>query len=226
MMNPPHADHRKRLRDKLRRTGLRGFLDHEVLELLLTGAIPRRDTKPIARELLRRFGDLSGVLDTSQEELSSVKGMGPVSAALLRAVRETMERYLASAARKQDLLQNPETAARFARAALAGKPNECFLLIHLNTRNEAIGHETLHEGTIDQTAVYPRRIVEAALQKKASGVILVHNHPSGHPDPSEEDRALTRAIVQAARTVDLRVLDHLIVGRNGAFSFRGAGLLI
>jgi DNA repair protein RadC len=193
--------------------------DYELLELLLTFSIPRRDVKPVAKKLISEFGGLSGVLDADQKKLEELQGVGSMSAALIRLVKELYNTYLAENMKRGDVLSSPETVLKFVRVRLSGMTNEAFMVIYMNVKNEVIDYSILHEGTIDNVAVYPRRIIESALSRHASGVILVHNHPSGNPTPSREDKALTRDIADAAITLDIRVLDHIIVGKDGYFSF-------
>jgi len=224
--NKPHyIEHRKRLRERFQKAGAEGLQDYELLELLLTYAVPRRDVKPIAKSLINRFGGLSGVLDANQKELEEVAGLGSVSATLLRLVKELCIAYLAERMKQRDVLSSPRLVVDFARLKLSGLPHEAFMAVYLNVRNEVIDYEILIEGTVDSVVIYPRRIIESALSNHATALILVHNHPSGHPEPSEEDKHITRAISQAARTLDIRVLDHIIVGKDGYFSFMEGGLL-
>jgi len=164
-------------------------------------------------------------LDAGQSALEAVPGIGATSATLIRLVKELCEAYLAEKMMHRDLLTSPQAAADFARVKLAGRPHEAFMVLYLNAKNEAMEHEIVHEGTVDRAVIYPRRIIESALAHHAVGLILVHNHPSGHPEPSEEDKRLTRAVVEAARTMDIRVVDHVIVGKNGYVSFVEDGLL-
>lgn len=213
------SGHRQRLKDKFRRTTGEGLHDYELLELLLTYALPRRDVKPLAKELIARFGGLAGALDASPEELEKVKGLGMSPAVLIKLAKHLSEQYLASEMRSRDVLSSPKSVLDFARAKMAGLPNEAFLCIYLNTKNEVLKDKIISRGTVDKAAVYPRRIIEEALHLHAAGLILVHNHPSGHCQPSPEDRQLTDSIVSVARTLDIRVLDHLIVGRLGYYSF-------
>jgi len=222
---PHYLGHRERLRKRLQRVGGEGLHDYELLELLLTYALPRKDVKPLAKDLIERFRDLSGVMDASLEELENVSGLGPRAAILISLVKEIGVACLAEGIKGRDLLSSPQAVVNFARLKLAGSPHEAFMVICLNTKNEVIHYETVHEGTIDRAIIYPRRIVEAALSRHAAGLLLVHNHPSGHTEPSEEDRQITDAIVQAAAAVDVRVLDHVIVGRDGYRSFVEQGLL-
>ena len=216
---PHYIEHRKRLRERFVRGGPDGLHDYELLELLLTYAIPRVDVKPVAKGLIKRYGGLARVLDASHAELESVPGLGGASATLIRLVKELCGAYLKEGILRRDILSAPDAVVDFSRAKIAGFPHEAFMVIFLNTKNELIDYQVLQEGTIDRATIYPRRVIEAALSRHASGLILVHNHPSGHPDPSAEDKVLTQAIVDAARTMDIRVLDHLIVGSRGHFSF-------
>ena len=216
---PHYLEHRKRLRERFNRGGPGALHDYESLELLLTYAIPRVDVKPVAKALLKRYGGLAGVLDASQAELESVSGLGAASATLIRLVKEMCGAYLREGVARRDVLAAPDAVVNFARVQIAGLPHEAFMVIFLNTKNELIDVEVVQEGTIDRATIYPRRVIEAALSRHASSLILVHNHPSGHPDPSAEDKVMTKAIVNAARTMDIKVLDHIIVGRRGHFSF-------
>ncbi|MBM4463395.1 MAG: DNA repair protein RadC [Chloroflexi bacterium] len=222
---PHYLGHRKRLRDRFRKAGGEGLRDYEMLELLLGYAVPRRDVKPLAKQLITRFGSLAGVLDASFEELQGAAGLSPTSATLIKLVKEIGVAQLAERMKHRDLLRSPQSVVDFARLKLAGYPHEAFMAIYMNTKNEVIDYEMLHEGTVDRAIIYPRRIVEAALSHHAAALLLVHNHPSGHTEPSEEDKDVTRTVIQAAGTVDIRVLDHVIVARDGYLSFLEKGLL-
>ena len=222
---PDHIEHRSRLRERFKRSGAAGFQDYELLELLLTYAIPRRDVKPAAKRLIKRFGSLAGVLDAEAKELEAIEGLGPASAGLIRLVKEAGTGYLAEKMLRRDLVSSPQAVVDFSRARLGGMANEALMVIYLNAKNEVIDHQVIHEGTVDRAVVYPRRVVEGALAFHAAGLILVHNHPSGHPEPSAEDRQFTRSVGDAARAMDIRMLDHLIVGRQGYYSFAQAGIL-
>jgi DNA repair protein RadC len=219
------SGHRQRLKDKFRQTSGEGLHDYELLELLLTYALPRRDVKPLAKELIHRFDSLAGVMDASPGELEKVPGMGRSPAGLVKLAKHLSERYLAAGMKARDALSSPKTVLDFARARMAGQAHEAFMCIYLNTKNEVLQHKIISQGTVDKAAVYPRRIIEEALNLHAAGLILVHNHPSGHCQPSPEDRQLTDSIISVARTLDIRVLDHLIVGRLGYYSFAENKLL-
>jgi DNA repair protein RadC len=216
---PHYLQHRKRLRERFQKSGSEGMHDYELLELLLTYAVPRRDVKPVAKKLVDRFGGISGVLDAGQKDLEQVFGVGSISATLIRLVKELCTSYLSERMKKRDALSSPKLVADFARLKLSGLPHEAFMVVYLNVKNEILDHKVLIEGTVDSVAIYPRKIIEAALSNHATGLILVHNHPSGHPEPSEEDKKITRDIIEAARTLDIRVLDHIVVGKDGYFSF-------
>jgi DNA repair protein RadC len=222
---PDYLGHRKRLRERFRKNGTEGMHAYEVLELLLTYAIPRKDVKPIAKDLLKRFGSLSGVLDAGQKELEEVANIGPISSTLIRLVKETCGIYLAEKMKNKDVLSSPQAVLDFARVKLAGLPHEAFMVIFLNAKNKVLDYKVLQEGTVDRAVIYPRRMVEEALAYHAAGIILVHNHPSGDSEPSPEDKQLTRSLTEAARTIDLRVLDHIIVGKEGYCSFLESRLM-
>ncbi|MRR08763.1 DNA repair protein RadC [bacterium] len=222
---PGHLGHRARLRDKFLRNGAAALHDHELLELLLFHAVPRRDTKPLAKALLSRFAGIAGVLDATPDELRTVKGVTEASAALIKLVGELGTARLAEQIRDGDALSSPQAVVAFARSALAGLGYEAFLAVFLDAKNRVLGHQVVHEGTIDHAVVYPRRIIEAALARRAAGLVLVHNHPSGETAPSDDDRKLTARIAEAARHMDIRVLDHIIVGTSGYYSFAEQRLL-
>jgi DNA repair protein RadC len=217
---PHYLAHRSRLRERFRKTDGHGLHEYELLEILLTYAIPRIDVKPIAKGLFERFGGLSGVLDASQGEIEVISGIGPISATLIRLVKALCVSYSEQRMRNKDILSSPESVLDFSRLKLAGTPNEALMAIYVNVKNQVIDYEMLNEGTVDNVVIYPRRIIEGALRYHASGLIIVHNHPSGNPEPSEEDRLLTNSLSEISKTLDIRLLDHIIVGRDGHFSFR------
>jgi DNA repair protein RadC len=221
----PHEGHRKRLRDRFTKTGLDGFHDYEFIELLLTYAIPQRDVKPIAKELLHRLGGIKGVFDASLEGLTSVTGIGKRTAILIKLLKEGSTLYLKTRVKHKEVLSSPQDVFNFCHHALSGSKNEKFMIIYLTSKNELIEAEVIEEGTINQTAVYPRKVLEGALRHNASALIFVHNHPSGDPTPSQTDRQLTDALEKAALTIDIAVHDHIIIGKNTHFSGRKHGWL-
>ena len=225
---PPHYHgHRKRLRERFVKNGLAGFAEHEALELLLTLAIPRTDVKQPAKALLKRFGSLRGVLDAPLTELRSVPGIGEVAAVGLHLVREAAALYLQQGSEGGDVLRDATKISDFWRMRIGALKHEVFAVAYLDSAHRLLpdGVQMLQEGTIDRAAVYPRRVVEAALKRQAAALVLAHNHPNGNVQPSEQDKVLTRAIVLAAETISLRVVDHLVVSSDETFSFRQAGLL-
>ena len=224
---PHYLAHRQRLRERFLRHGLEGFADYEVIELLLTLAIPRADVKPQAKALLARFGNVRGVLDASLEDLQAVPGIGAVTATALRIIREVASLYLQQTAEQYDSLADPNALAHFWRTKVGALPNEVFQVGYLDSGYRLLrdGVDTLEEGTIDRAAVYPRRVIEAALRRGAAALVFAHNHPNGDVRPTEQDKVLTRALVLAATTVHIKVLDHLIVSPDYVFSFRQEGLL-
>jgi DNA repair protein RadC len=190
---PPHYHgHRQRLRDRFLANGLESFRDYEILELLLTFAIPFSDVKPLAKRLLADFGSFAAVLDATPEELVKISGMGEYSATLLRLVKGCAEYYLKEQAIKRRSIPSLPVLVDYCRTSMGGLKDEEFRVIFLNSQNEIIAEETIQEGTVDQTVVYPRKVLEGALKYKATGLILVHNHPSGKLAPSTADRELTR----------------------------------
>ena len=217
--------HRKRIRDRFTKTGLAPFQDYEVLELLLTFAIARKDLKPMAKELISRFQTFQGVLDAPFNELKTVAGIGEQCAVLLKLVKESSDFYLRKKIYHKDIISSPEALIKYCKSAMAGLGNEQFRVVYLNTKNEVIADEPLQEGTVDQSAVYPRKIIERALDHRASALIFVHNHPSGSPEPSSHDKSLTDLLTQVAENIGIKVHDHIIIGKQGYFSFRQEGFL-
>lgn len=219
--------HRQRLRQRFFKTGLSGFADYEVVELLLTLAVPRSDVKQPAKTLIEKFGSLKGILDAPVEDLQAVKGIGSVTPIALKIIKATATLYLQQSAEGQDSLADPSQLSDFWRMRIGSLPNEVFQVAYLDSGYRLLrdGVETLEEGTVDRAVVYPRRVVESALRRGAAALVLAHNHPNGRVTPSEQDKVLTRAIVLAAETVNLKVVDHLIVSAQNTFSFRKAGLL-
>lgn len=225
--DPRYRGHRQRLRERFLKSGLDGFADYEVVELLLTLAIPRSDVKQPAKELIARFGNLRGILDAPIEEIQAVRGLGTVTPVALKVIKAAATLYLQQSSEGQDSLADPSRLVDFWRMRIGALPNEVFQVAYLDSGYRLLrdGVETLEEGTIDRAVVYPRRVVESALRRGAAGLVLAHNHPNGNVSPSEQDKLLTRAIVLAAEAVGVKIVDHLIVSANESFSFRRAGLL-
>lgn len=224
---PHYLGHRKRLRERFLKAGFAGFADHEVIELLLTLAIPRSDVKKPAKDLLQRFGNLRGILDAPLDELREVKGIGEVAPVALRIIREAATLYLQQKAEESGSMADPVYLYDFWRARLGDLRNEVFEVAYLDSRARLLkdGIERLETGTVDRANVYPRKVMEAALRKGASALVFAHNHPSGDVTPSEQDKVITEALVLAATTLNIQVLDHLIVSSDKVFSFRKESLL-
>jgi len=223
----PGGGHRQRLRERFVKAGLDGFADYEVVELLLTLAIPRSDVKQPAKALIKKFGDLRGLLDAPLEEVQQVSGIGAVTPVALRIIREAANLYLQQTAEQADLLSDLEILSRFWRSKIGAVAHEVFQVGYLDSGLRLLrdGIETIEEGTTDRAAVYPRKVIEAALKRKAAALVFAHNHPNGDVQPTEQDKTLTRALVLAATTVHIKVHDHLIVSPDSVFSFRKEGLL-
>ncbi len=217
--------HRVRLRARYREVGEAGLLDYELLELLLTFAIPRQDTKLLAQKLLERFGTLSRVFEAEPAALEAVDGIGPQAATLLSLIRPLATRFLKGAPTVKNLLRSTRKAAVYFQAKLKGLPEEEVHVAFVNARNAVTATVRLKQRPADQADVYVRQVIERALAHKASGFILAHNHPSGDPTPSPQDRELTQAVKAAAALVGIRFLDHLIIGDSEPFSFKANGLL-
>ena len=224
---PHYHGHRKRLRDRFLKSGFKGMADHEVVELLLTLAIPRKDVKEPAKALLARFGNLKGIFDAPLEELQAIPMIGSVAPVAFRIMREVATLYLQQKAEAETSLASPEILFEFWRARLGGLKDEVFEVAYLDTGYKLLreGVERLEEGTVDRAAVFPRRVMEAALRRGAANLVFAHNHTNGNVTPSEQDKLLTRALVLAASTLHLNVYDHIIVSNDQVLSFRKEGLL-
>jgi len=202
-----------------------GMPDYELLELLLSYALPRQDVKPLAKELLAHFQGLGGVLSAPAEELLAQPGVGARTATLLTLIRELSARFHAAGLRGRNLLDHPRAVAEFARIRLAGRREEALLVLFLDAKNRLLAAELVAEGTDDQAVVYPRNLLRRALALHATGLILAHNHPSGDCAPSADDLRLTRSLKAAAAPMDIRLLDHVVIGAERHVSLQEEGLL-
>lgn len=226
MSEPPldGTGHRARLRARLLADS-DGLLDHELVEYLLALAIPRRDTKGLAKALLHEFGGLSGLLVADAESLMRVDGMGEGAAAAIKIAQAAATRMLRDRTVDRPLLANWQALLDYLRADMAHGMIERVRVLHLNTRNMLIRDEEVSRGSIDEAAVYAREIIRRALEIGSAGLILVHNHPSGDPSPSRADIELTRNIVEVGKRLGIAVHDHLIIGQDGHSSLRAMGLM-
>lgn len=223
-VTPLYAGHRQRLRKRFLRAPHEAE-EYEVLELLLGYALTRKDTKPLAKELLRRFGNLRGVLHARQDELEQVDGFGPGLWAFWQVVRESMNRCVEAPVRQRETLATPEAVAEMARVRLAGCAHEECWAALLDGQNRCIGWERLREGTLDKVLITPRDVLELALKRKASGVILVHNHPGGEAAASAADILLTQELERLAPRMGVRFVDHVIVTEEHCLSLMQNGLI-
>ncbi len=215
--------HRKRLRDKFLGSGLTGFHDYEVVELLLTLATPRKDCKDAAKAAMRQFKTLQGVLEASPKALCEVPGIGSKNLFGIKLIKAVADRYLEKRLLHKDALNNSKELFEYLNHSIRDKDRECFNVVFLDAKNKVIATETLFEGTLTASSVYPREVVLAALNHHAAALIFAHNHPSGDPKPSQEDVAITRQLVFACRVVGITVHEHLIIGNNRYFSFADDG---
>lgn len=224
-MEKSHTGHRQRLRQRYLKNGIETFHDYEMLELLLTYSIPRVDVKPLAKEILREFGTLNRVFTADTDKLRKIKGISDNSLVLIKLVQALGGECLLSELRQKQSLSSPLEVVNFCRMKLGGLENEVFMVIYLNSKNSLIEAEIINRGTVNHAAVYPRNVMKNALTKNAVSLIIVHNHPSGECSPSAEDLNLTNLMKEAAKTVGLRILDHLIVSSESYFSFSEENIL-
>ena len=222
MTDWPEAE---RPREKLLSQGPTALSDAELLAIFLRTGTPGQTAVELARELLGEFGSLRGLFRANRQQLCAARGLGPAKFAQLQAILELARRHLGERLQRGDLLLNPEATRRYLITALGDLPHEVFCCLFLDTRHRLICYEELFQGTIDGASVHPREVVRRALHHNAAAVILAHNHPSGVAEPSDADQRITRRLKQALQLVDIRVLDHLLVGDRTAMSFAEHGLL-
>jgi DNA repair protein RadC len=219
------ADHRKRLRDRFLNSGAASLADYEMLELVLFRAIPRQDVKPLAHLLLEVFGDFNRVLSAPVSRLIEVKGVGDAVITELKIIEAAAQRLARSRILKQHVISSWDAVLDYCHITMAHRDTEQFRVLYLDRKNALLADEAQAQGTVDHVPVYPREVVKRALELNASALILVHNHPSGDPTPSEADIAMTRQIQAAAEALGLTLHDHLVIGRSRELSFRSEGLL-
>jgi DNA repair protein RadC len=218
-------DHRARLRERFMLGGADALPDYELLELVLFRAIPRRDVKPLARALLERFGDFNGVLSAPVARLRDVKGVGDAVVTELKIVEAAAHRLARSRVIGRQVLSSWDALLEYCQTAMAHREIEQFRVLFLDRKNVLIADEAQARGTVDHVPVYPREVVKRALELNATALILVHNHPSGDPTPSQADIDMTDQIQLAAQALGITLHDHLVIGKSTELSFRASGLL-
>ena len=221
----PHSGHRERLRDRFMRGGDKALPDYEMLELVLFNAIARRDTKPLAKELIARFGTFAEVVSAPETRLREIKGVSDRVITELKLVRAAALRLMQGQIMERKVLSSWDQVVAYCRAAMAYETREQFRILFLDKKNNLIADEMQQQGTVDHTPVYVREVVKRALELSATAIILVHNHPSGDPTPSRADIDMTKMIIDAAKPLGVVVHDHIIVGRDRVASFKGLRLM-
>ncbi|HEX7005895.1 MAG TPA: DNA repair protein RadC [Alphaproteobacteria bacterium] len=222
---PDYLGHRARLRQRFLAGGPDALPDYELLELLLMQAQPRRDMKPLAKALLRRFGTFQRVLSADPQELLEVAGVGEAALVALKTVQAAALRLARAEAMERPVMSSWQKVLDYCRASMAYGKTEQFRLLFLDRKNALIADEVQQRGTVDHTPVYPREVVKRALELGAAAIILVHNHPSGDPTPSKADIAMTREVVEAALKLGISVHDHIVIGAGGHCSLKSMGLI-
>ncbi len=217
--------HRQRLREKFLKSGLNGFHDYEIIELLLTLGTPRTDCKQPSKDALKKFGSLKAVLEASVKNLKEIKGIGDNNVFGLKIAQAVSRRYLADRVVDKDFIHSADEVMEYLKHNLRDKKKEVFLVIYLNGRNQILNMEELFEGTLTTSAVYPREVIKGALVNNAAALVFVHNHPSGNSNPSQDDIALTKRLKTAAEAIDIYIHDHLIIANNDVYSFADHGLI-
>jgi DNA repair protein RadC len=222
---PHYHGHRERLRERFYHSGPDALSDYELLEMALFPALPRRDTKPLAKSLLKKFGSFAEVVHAPEALLREVEGIGDASINQLKLIAAAAQRVAKGQVKQRTLLSSWNDVIDYCRTAMAFADREQFRVLFLDKRNQLIADEVQQTGTVDHTPVYPREVIKRALELSATALILVHNHPSGDPTPSQADVQMTRAIVDIATPLGISVHDHIIVGKNGHASLKGMKLI-
>jgi len=217
--------HRKRLREKFLRSGLAGFHDYEIIELLLTLGSPRKDCKQQAKKVIKKFKTLRAALAASPQELQQIEGIGPHSAFGIKLVREVAAEFLKQKIVDKPVYKSAKEIFDYLYHSMRDLKKEVFKVIYLNTQNQIIDIADLFEGTVDSSSISPREVMENAIKHNTTSLIFVHNHPSGNPEPSPSDKQVTRDLVYAGSIMQIRVLDHIIIGGNKYYSFAAEGLI-
>ena len=224
-VKPKGAGHRSRLRQRFLEVGLEGFHDYEIVELLLTLGTPRRDCKQMAKDAIKKFGDLRNVLDASLDDLQQIKGIGPSNAFGIKLFQAVSEYIAKLEIPKKITLNSSEAVANFLQRSIGREKKEHFVMLSLDARNNLIRISNISVGSLNASIVHPREVFREAIQSSAAQIIIAHNHPSEDSEPSPEDVAITRRLEEASRIVGIEILDHIIVTKNKHFSLRERGLM-
>jgi len=222
---PHHVGHRGRLRERFMAAGAPALADYELIELVLFRAIPQRDVKPLAKELIAVFGSFAEVIAAPRERLAAIKGLGEAAVVEFKVIEAAAQRLVRGSVKRRAVLSSWSAVLDYCRTAMAFAEKEALRILFLDKKNQLIADEEQQKGTVDHTPVYPREVVKRALELSATAVILVHNHPSGDPTPSRADIEMTQAIVAVARPLGIAVHDHIIVGKDGHASLKGLRLI-
>ncbi len=225
MKKEQDVGHRERLRNRFEKSGIESLQDYEVVELLLTYAIARKDVKPIAKNLLDEFGTISGILQGNKEKLSKIKGISDKTALFFNFIKDVCSENLSDEIQEKKTFSSPQSVANYARMKLAGYKDEAFLILYLNVKNHLLDSIIEANGTVNKVVVYPRNIARNALRLDATSIIAIHNHPSGICTPSQSDKDLTKTLSNALNTLDINLLDHIIVSTASYFSFKEQHLM-
>jgi DNA repair protein RadC len=217
--------HRKRLRERFGQSGLSAFLDYEIVELMLTLGTPRKDCKPQAKEAIKKFKTLRGVLEAPPDELQEIKGIGPTHIFVIKFMQEISREFLKEQVLDRSYCRSSREVFDYLYHSMRDLKKEVFKVMYLDSQNRFVGIEDLFKGTLNASAIYPREIIQGAVKHNAAAVIFVHNHPAGNPQPSDNDKQITQDLVFAGSIMQINVLDHIIIGENRYFSFADAGLI-
>ena len=222
---PHFHGHRERLRERFRAAGADALSDYELLEMVLFRALPRRDVKPLAKSLIGKLGSFAEVVNAPETRLREVSGLGEAAITEIKLIAAASHRVARGEVRQRTLLSSWSSVIDYCRTAMAFADKEQFRILFLDKRNQLIADEVQQIGTVDHTPVYPREVVKRALELSATAVIMVHNHPSGDPTPSQADVQMTKAVIDVAKPLGIAVHDHIIVGKNGHASLKGMKLI-
>ena len=220
-----HKGHRQRLRERFMKGGVKAMADYEMLELLLCMGIPRRDVKPLAKELIAYFGDFANVVEAPADRLAEFKGMSATAVAALKVVQASVLMITKERIVKRPILSNWQSLIEYLRAAMGHFEREQFRVLYLDRKNQLLADDVQGDGSINHAPVYPREVVKRGLEVGASALIIVHNHPSGDPSPSKDDINMTNKVQKACQNLDMRLHDHVVICRSGHVSFKAQGLL-